>query len=76
MRAPAQPPEQPPSRPHQVLTLGYPVGALKRGEPKMPEMSVFKKRSLFFVHFTSKTPWPFLCPKPRPGRSGPCILPT
>lgn len=31
MRAPAQPPEQPPSRPRQVLTLGYPVGVLKPG---------------------------------------------
>lgn len=32
MRAPAQPPEQPPSRPRQVLTLGYPVGVLKPGQ--------------------------------------------
>lgn len=55
MRAPAQPPEQPPSRPHQVLTLGYPVGALKRGSPRRLRCQ-FLKREVSFLFISHRRP--------------------
>lgn len=79
MQAPARPPDPPPPPPLSA-DPGLSRGGAEAGGAgvlvRMPKMLVFKKRSPFFVHFTSKTPWPFLHPKPRPGRSGPCILPA